>query len=292
VILPGNTERVGTTPDSQALVSVVVPVFNGENHLRELIESILAQTHKNLEIIFTEGGGDDSGQGIITEYAEKDPRIQLILTQERITAAENWTKATQAASADYIKLICQDDLLTPDSIEKQLQDLTDFPNAVMAISQRDVVDRNSKVLYAKRGLTGLKGKEIDGSRVVHTCYLQGTNVIGEPLAVLFRREPLLAAMPWTDHNPLMLDLNTYQKIAPMGTVVTRHESLGAFRVSTSSWSTRLAKLQLEHTKQWQQAYAQESQATPARRVRAAAGRHLQVNLRRAAYRILKAKGTM
>ena len=292
MILPGNTERVGTTPDSQALVSVVVPVFNGENHLRELIESILAQTHKNLEIIFTEGGGDDSGQGIITEYAEKDPRIQLILTQERITAAENWTKATQAASADYIKLICQDDLLTPDSIEKQLQDLTDFPNAVMAISQRDVVDRNSKVLYAKRGLTGLKGKEIDGSRVVHTCYLQGTNVIGEPLAVLFRREPLLAAMPWTDHNPLMLDLNTYQKVAPLGTVVTRHESLGAFRVSASSWSTRLAKLQLEHTKQWQHAYAQESHPTTALQARAVAGRHLQVNLRRAAYRILKTKGTM
>ena len=226
------------------------------------------------------------------EYAEKDPRIQLILTQERITAAENWTKATRAASADYIKLICQDDLLAPDSIEKQLQDLTNFPHAVMAIAQRDVVDRNSKVLYAKRGLTGLKGKEIDGSRVVHTCYLQGTNVIGEPLAVLFRREPLLAAMPWTDHNPLMLDLNTYQKVAPLGTVVTRHESLGAFRVSTSSWSTRLAKLQLEHTKQWQHAYAQESHPTAAHRVRAAAGRHIQVNLRRAAYRILKARGAM
>ena len=292
MILPGNTDRVGTTPESQALVSVVVPVFNGENHLRELIESVQAQTHRNLEIIFTEGGGTDSSQGIIREYAEKDPRIQLILTQERITAAENWTKATRAASADYIKLICQDDLLTPDSIEKQLQDLTNFPHAVMAIAQRDVIDRNSKVLYAKRGLTGLKGKEIDGSRVVHTCYLQGTNVIGEPLAVLFRREPLLAAMPWTDQNPLMLDLNTYQKVAPLGTVVTRHESLGAFRVSTSSWSTRLAKLQLEHTKQWQHAYAQESHPTAAHRVRAAAGRHIQVNLRRAAYRILKARGTM
>ena len=283
---------MGTTPGTQALVSVVVPVFNGENHLRELIESIQSQTHKNLEIIFTEGGGNDSSLGIITEYAEKDPRIQLILTQERMTAAEHWTKATQAASADYIKLICQDDLLTPDSIEKQLQDLTNFPHAVMAISQRDVVDRNSKVLYAKRGLTGLKGKEIDGSRVVHTCYLQGTNVIGEPLAVLFRRKPLIAAMPWTDHNPLMLDLNTYQKVAPLGTVVTRHESLGAFRVSTSSWSTRLAKLQLEQTKQWQHAYAEESHPTHALRIRAAFGCHLQVNLRRAAYLILKTKGTM
>lgn len=292
MILSGNTDRVGTTPSTQALVSVVVPVFNGESHLHELIESIQAQTHRNLEIIFTEGGGNDSSQGVITEYAEKDSRIQMILTQERITAAENWTKATRAATADYVKLICQDDLLTPDSIEKQLQDLTNFPNAVMAISQRDVIDRNSRVLYAKRGLTGLRGKEIDGSRVVHVCYLQGTNVIGEPLAVLFRREPLLVAMPWTDHNPLMLDLNTYQKVAPLGTVVTRHESLGAFRVSASSWSTRLAKLQLEQTKQWQHAYAQESHPTTARRVRAAAGRHLQVNLRRAAYGVLKAKGTM
>ena len=172
MILPGNTDRVGTTPEAQALVSVVVPVFNGENHLRELIKSVQAQTHRNLEIIFTEGGGTDSSQRIIMEYAEKDPRIQLILTQERITAAENWTTATRAASADYIKLICQDDLLAPDSIEKQLQDLTNFPHAVMAIAQRDVIDRNSKVLYAKRGLTGLKGKEIDGSRVIHTCYLQ------------------------------------------------------------------------------------------------------------------------
>lgn len=286
------TTREETAQKDQALVSVVVPVFNGENHLRELIESILNQTHQNLEIIFTEGGGSDSSSQIVAEYAAQDPRIQLILTQNRISAAENWTKATASATADYIKLICQDDLLTPDSIEKQLTDLQSFPRAVMAIAQRDVVDRNGKVLYSKRGLTGLKAKELTGADVIRTCYLQGTNVIGEPLAVLFRREPLLAAMPWTDHNPLMLDLNTYQKVAPTGTVVTRHESLGAFRVSVSSWSTRLAKLQLHQTKQWQNAYAAQVNPTSSQKARAAAGRHLQVNLRRAAYALLKARGAM
>jgi len=288
------TTREGTTEENLTLVSIVVPVFNGENHLRDLIESIQNQTHQNLEIIFTEGGGSDSSTQIITEYAVNDPRIQVILTQDRISAAENWTKATQAASADFIKLICQDDLLSPDSIEKQLQDLIDFPNAIMAIAQRDVVDRNGKVLYSKRGLTGLNAKEIHGSEVIRTCYLRGTNVIGEPLAVLFRREPLLAAMPWTDHNPLMLDLDTYQKVAPTGTVVTRHESLGAFRVSPSSWSTRLAKLQLEQTKAWQDQYAREAHPKPSRteQIQSAAGRHLQVNLRRAAYTLLKARGAM
>jgi len=62
-------------------------------------------------------------------------------------------------------------------------------------------------------------------------------------------------------------------------------------VSTSSWSTRLAKLQLEQTKQWQHAYAQESHPTTALQARAAAGRHLQVNMRRAAYALLRAKGS-
>ncbi|MDA9616604.1 hypothetical protein N9S38_00835 [Alphaproteobacteria bacterium] len=95
-----------------------------------------------------------------------------------------------------------------------------------------------------------------------------------------------------EEQRLMLDLNTYQKVAPLGTVVTRYESLGAFRVSASSWSARLAKLQLEHTKQWQHSYAQDSHASTALRARAAAGRHLQVNMRRAAYWILKAKGAM
>ena len=273
---------------TKALVSIVVPVINGENHLEELISSLLAQTHTNLEIIFTEGGGTDTSESIIR--AHKDPRITLIPSESRITAAENWTKATLAATGDYIKLVCQDDLLAPDCIEKQLADLQANPGAVMAIAQRDVIDRNSKVLYPKRGLTGLKQQIIRGSEVINTCYLQGTNVIGEPLAVLFRREPLLAAMPWTDHNPLMLDLNTYQKVAPQGEVVTRHESVGAFRVSTSSWSTRLAKLQLEQTKQWQHAYAEENPQPRGQRARAALGRHVQVNMRRAAYAVLKAKG--
>lgn len=281
-----------TTRGAQPLVSIVIPVFNGENYLRDLIESIQRQTHTNLEIIFTEGGGTDSSQKIIAGYANADPRIKLIPTEKQITAAENWTKATRAASADYIKLVCQDDFLTPDSIEKQLQDLINFPNAVMAVSQRLVVDRNRKVLLAKHGLAGVKGKEIEGSQIIKICYSRGTNVIGEPVAVLFRRSPLLAAMPWSDHNPLMLDLNTYQKVAPFGTVVTRHESLGAFRVSASSWSTHLAKFQLDQTKQWQRAYAQENPATKVSRARAAVGRHLQVSLRRTGYALLKAKGNL
>ena len=275
----------------EPLVSVVVPVFNGLPHLVDLTASILAQTHTNLEIVFTEGGSSDQSPHFLATIT--DPRVRILAMPKGTSAARNWTAATQAATGDFIKLICQDDLLSPDAIEMQLADLLCNPSAVMAIAQRDIIDSNGKVLFSNRGLAGLKQPLLPGASVIRTAYLSGTNVIGEPLAVLFRADALLAAMPWDDSNPLMLDLSTYAKVAPTGDVVVRHESVGAFRVSGSSWSTRLAKLQLEQTKQWQHAYA--ATATPApsvvERTRAAVGRHLQTGLRRAAYATLRARGS-
>jgi glycosyltransferase involved in cell wall biosynthesis len=272
------------------LVSVVVPVFNGLPHLRELTDSLLAQTYENLEIIFSEGGSTDGSPEFLAEIA--DPRVRVV-TQPGSGAAGNWTYATESANGELIKLVCQDDLLNPDAISKQVDDLQRHPGAVMAIAQRDIIDARGRVLYAARGLAGLKGELLPGTDVIRTCYLQGTNVIGEPHMVLFRAPALKQALPWDDSNPLMLDLSMYAKVAPTGSVAIRHESIGAFRVSASSWSTRLVKLQLLQTKQWQNDYARHADPaiTKPQELRAFAGRHVQTALRRAAYRVLKAKGS-
>ena len=119
------------------------------------------------------------------------------------------------------------------------------------------------------------------------------DVIGEPLAVLFRRDDLLACLPWVDHNPLMLDVMMYAKVAPRGEVVVRKDSVGAFRVSGTSWSTRLARQQAEQTRRWQQGFEpQLAGLRAADRTRAALGRHLQVGLRRAAYAALRVSGRL
>ena len=276
----------------QPLVSIVVPVFNGMPHLVDLTESLLAQTYPSLEIIFTEGGGSDGSLDYLTSIT--DSRVTIIRMPKGTSAAENWTAATMAASGEFTKLICQDDLITPDATTKQVQDLLDHTDAVMAIAKRDIVDAKGQVLYSGRGLAGLptNTSTISGSSLIRTCYLQGTNVIGEPLAVLFRTQAVQQAMPWQDSNPLMLDLSTYQKVAPTGQVVMRRESVGAFRVSTSSWSTRIVQQQLQQTKDWQHDYAVTAQPTPStiERMKAAINRHKQTNLRRIAYAVLKAKG--
>ena len=278
----------------QPLVSVVVPVFNGMPHLVTLTDALLAQTYGNLEIIFTEGGGSDGSADFLHQIT--DQRVRVIQMPERTSAAENWTAATQAARGDFIKLVCQDDLIYPETIALQLQDLRNHPDAVMAIAQRDIIDAQGNILYRRRGLAGVatrSGQTIDGSVLIRTCYLQGTNVIGEPLTVLFRANELTQSLPWDDTTPLMLDLSMYEKVAPQGSVVIRRESVGAFRISAASWSTRLAKLQLQQTKEWQESYAQAASPpiTPSESFRALIARHRQTTMRRLAYIAVRARGS-
>lgn len=274
------------------LVSVVVPVFNGMPHLVDLVDSLLAQDYPNVEFIFSEGGGNDSSAEFLR--AISDPRVTVLHQPTGTGAAENWSRVTKAARGEFTKLICQDDILYREALSHQVLDLSTHPEAVMSIARRDIIDARGNVVFRNRGLAGLNKQVVPGELVIRTCYRQGTNVVGEPLAVLFRTSALHAALPWDDSNPLMLDLTMYARVAPAGAVVTRRESIGAFRVSESSWSTRVARQQLEQTRNWQEQFALRADTPPTHleRVRAGVGRHLNVGLRRAAYAVLRLRGDL
>lgn len=275
-------------------VSVVVPVFNGMPYLRDLTTSLLQQTFTDTEIVFSAGGGADDSLEFLKSI--DDHRVRVIEQPQGTSAAGNWTAATQAAQGEFTKLICQDDLLYPTAIAEQVSDLDQHPDAVMAIATRDIVDAHGTTRFQGRGLAGLdpNATTLAGSTVIRACYLAGTNVIGEPLAVLFRTPILLQHMPWRDDNPLMLDLTLYERVAPHGQVVIRRNPVGAFRVSGASWSTRLAKEQGEQTERWQENFAAHANPaiTAAESRRAALGRRRQILTRRLAYTVLGWRGAL
>jgi glycosyltransferase involved in cell wall biosynthesis len=97
-----------------ARVSVVIPAYNNADYIRETIESVLAQTYQDIELIISDHTSRDDTWDIIEEFAS-DPRVTLMKTAAGGGAVRNWNAVSKAASGEFIKLVCGDDLLHPDA---------------------------------------------------------------------------------------------------------------------------------------------------------------------------------
>lgn len=276
---------------STPTVSVVIPVFNGLPYLVETVDSVLSQTYSDIEIVLVDGGSSDGSREWVEAF--EHPRVVKDYLAQGTPAAGTWTRASELATGDYVKLLCQDDLIYPMAIERQVADLEAQPTAGMAIAQRDMVSASGKILFRGRGCAGLLDGLVNGQHSLEVGAWQGANIFGEPLAVLFRREPMQAALPWNDEYPFLLDMFFYAKVLQHHDLVVRKESIGAFRISTSSWSTRLAGKQKEQFIAWQRHIEQDVCPQPWYRVaQARLNNEKTTLLRRGAYAWLRRKGDL
>lgn len=100
----------------QPLVSVIVPIYKVEKYLSKCVESILAQTYQNLEIILVDDGSPDRCGQICDEYAKKDSRIRVIhKSNGGLSDARN--VGIDACKGEYISFIDSDDFVSPYFIE-------------------------------------------------------------------------------------------------------------------------------------------------------------------------------
>ncbi len=99
----------------QPLVSVVTPVYNGEQYLRECIESVQAQTYQHWEYIILNNCSTDRTAQIIQEYADADTRIKVSCNEQLLPIMDNWNAALQKISPNsvYCKVVHADDWLFP-----------------------------------------------------------------------------------------------------------------------------------------------------------------------------------
>ncbi|MGM9658371.1 MAG: glycosyltransferase family 2 protein [Eubacteriales bacterium] len=110
---------------SEPLISIIVPVYNTEKYLSKCIESILAQTYTNFELILVDDGSPDRCPGICDEYAEKDIRIKVIHKENGgVSSARNC--GLDIASGEYIGFVDSDDYIEPKMYEKMLHTITAF----------------------------------------------------------------------------------------------------------------------------------------------------------------------
>lgn len=97
-------------------ISIIIPVYNIAEYLPRCLDSVLVQTHKNLEIIVVDDGSIDSSKDVINAYAEKDSRIVAIF-KENSGVSDTRNKGLEIATGDYIGFVDGDDYIEPDMYE-------------------------------------------------------------------------------------------------------------------------------------------------------------------------------
>lgn len=101
------------------LVSIIVPVYKVEKYIHQCVDSIINQTHKNIEIILVDDGSPDNCGKICDEYAEKDSRIKVI-HKENGGLSDARNHGIDAASGEWLMFVDSDDFIEPDMAEKLL----------------------------------------------------------------------------------------------------------------------------------------------------------------------------
>ena len=118
--------------DSSHLLSVGMPVYNGELYIRDAIESILSQTHTEFELIISDNASTDKTQSICEEYVSRDPRVNYILNDRNIGAAENYNAVFMLSKGRYFKWASSNDYCAPRFFETCINLLESNPDAVLA----------------------------------------------------------------------------------------------------------------------------------------------------------------
>jgi glycosyltransferase involved in cell wall biosynthesis len=166
------------------LVSVVTPVYNGEEFLPQCIESVLAQTYQNWDFTIVNNCSTDDSLRVCLKYAAIDRRIRVVTNPSFLKIIENHNRTLSyvSAQAKYCKVLFADDWLFPTCIEEMVANAERHPSVGVVSSFALAGDR---VLGA--GLP-FPSYVVDGREICRRKLAGGVDVFGTPTAQLYRAD--------------------------------------------------------------------------------------------------------
>lgn len=169
------------------LVTVAICTYNGERYLAGTLDSVLAQTYQNMEVVIIDDGSRDGTVAIIKKYAERDSRIRFFIRENAgLPASRNF--AFSKALGEWIAIIDQDDLCYPERLAKQVEVANKFPTAGLIFCNTDYIDEEGRNIgshlpsfalpdsFIPKGMAGnmllIKGCYVDSE----ACFIKATLV--------------------------------------------------------------------------------------------------------------------
>lgn len=202
------------------LVSIVLPIYNGEKYMRQSIDSVIAQIYTNWELLIIDDGSTDRTAEIAKEYEEKDARISYHKNPQNMRLPRTLNRGFSLAKGDYLTWTSDDNLYHPEALEKMVKALQKNKNAQFAFCNCDLIDENGTWLSTQKIPSNYQD-QIIGNNVVGACFMytrEVYNKIGD-----------------YDHSRILVeDFDYWQRIFANYAVVPVFETLYQYRVHQGS----------------------------------------------------------
>lgn len=218
-----------TPKKKNMLVSVVIPAWNAAEYLREAIESVLAQTYKDLEIIVVDDGSTDDTRQICAHF---EPQVKYCYQPNDGThGAGARARAILEAKGEWVALLDQDDRWFPRKIEKQLQALRECPTATVAFTGFHEIDPQGRIV--SEPFLGAPSGDVFHSLLTGNPYRASS-------ALLSRSVLDHCGLPITDVGAADYDL--WLRIAKRSQILVVDECLTEYRIHETAYSADRRRL--------------------------------------------------
>ncbi|MEP6616828.1 MAG: glycosyltransferase family 2 protein [Ginsengibacter sp.] len=225
------------------LVSICIPTFNGAKYLHKCLESAIAQTYPDLEILISDDLSTDATLDIANKYSTKNENIRVIKNGSKQGMVANWNHCIHEARGGWIKFLFQDDFLEPDCVAKMMEGCL-ANDCEIAVCRRDFQIESGTpdavTEFFKNGVTKSETLFTE-TRYYSPGQTAGiikhhllNNIIGEPTCFLFSKK---IVGEYGDFNIQLRQLVDYEFILRCilnNGFVFLHQKYATFRVHGSS----------------------------------------------------------
>lgn len=219
-------------------VSVCVPTFNGGRWLAECLASAVTQTERDLEVVVADDGSEDDTVAIARSVAASDPRLRVVAADRRLGLVGNWNRCVAMARGTWVKLLFQDDALAPECVARMCA-AGERTGASMVVCERRIEVEPGADPAVAEYLAGLPrldevfgtGELVSASEFGNALAAHpAVNFVGEPAAVLLRREVFAAHGAFCPQLIQLCDLEYWARVGSMVGCARVRDTLATFRV--------------------------------------------------------------
>lgn len=204
-------------------VSVVIPIYNSSKYLRESLDSILAQTFEDWELLaINEYGSNDGSAEIVREYELKDSRVHLIQNERKLGLAESLNKGIRLAQGEYIARMDADDLAHAERFAKQVKLLDENSNVIVCGTYQHHFGSETNWIH-KPAVDAAQCR----ANLLFFCDLCHSTL-------MLRKNAIEEHQLWYDNQFLAEDYELWTRVAQVGDIVNIPEVLGEYRIGENN----------------------------------------------------------